>query len=73
MGAAFPTDTSFDIEQVSLPIDGPAFQVVDSQGQAYGSPRLEYEQAALLAGTLNLEIVDQTARNSTSKIIESTP
>ena len=77
MGRNFPTETSFNIEQISIPVDEttsePAFQVVDSEGKAYGSPRAEYEQAAVLAGTLNREIVDQTARNSTEEIIEATP
>ena len=77
MGRKFPTETSFNIEQISIPVDEttsePAFQVVDSAGQSYGSPLKEYEQAAVLAGTLNREIVDQIARNSTEGIVESTP
>jgi hypothetical protein len=77
MGRNFPTETSFNIEQISIPVDEttsePAFQVVDSEGQSYGSPLREYEQAAVLAGTLNREIVDQTARNSTEEIVEGTP
>ena len=77
MGRNFPTETSFNIEQISIPVDEatsePAFQVVDSAGQSYGSPLKEYEQAAILAGTLNKEIVDQTARNFTEEIVEGTP
>ena len=76
LGRNFPTDTSFTIEQISVPVDEttsePAFQVFDSKGQPYGSPRLEYEDAVVLAGSLNQQIVDQTSRNTVEEVIETT-
>ena len=76
MGRNFPTQTSFNIEQISIPVDEttsePAFQVVDSEGQSYGSPLKEYEQAAVLAGTLNREIVDQSVRNVVNNSLDNT-
>ena len=76
MGRNFPTETSFNIEQISIPVDEttsePAFQVVDSEGQSYGSPLKEYEQAAVLAGTLNREIVDQSVRNVVNNSLDNT-
>lgn len=51
----------------------PAFQVYDSTGQAYGTPRLEYEESAVLAGTLNKQIIDQSTRNTVTETIQNTP
>ena len=97
LGQDFPTETSFSIEQVSLPLteaeianqpeavdaegnplgvpqasSQPAFQVYDADGRAYGSPRIGYEEAALLAGTLDREVLDQAVRNSVDSIIDKT-
>ena len=95
LGQNFPTDTSFTVEPVDVPLTPeelaaetpqygpdagqpmatvkPAFQVYDSTGQAYGTPRLEYEESAVLAGTLNKQIIDQSTRNTVTETIQNTP
>ena len=73
MGSAFPNNTDFAIKDGKT-VDGEArFIVTDSSDTQYGTPQLTYNNAALLAYSLNNQLIDHNIREGVKTILHVSP
>ena len=68
-GNKFPVNTSFGVEQAP----GGMFVVLDSNGNQYGRTLDNSEDATMLAGALNEELINLVVRNAVDDVIDSSP
>ncbi|MCW4028006.1 MAG: hypothetical protein NWE76_11060, partial [Candidatus Bathyarchaeota archaeon] len=89
MGQNFPLTTSFNVQETTETVTRtvtnqagetlqreeqvPAFVATDSDGRIYGKAFDNYEQAAVLAGALNDQLINRAVSNSVSDIIDTSP
>ena len=89
MGQNFPLTTSFGVQETTETVtrsvtnqagetiqreeNVPAFVATDSDGRIYGKSFQNYEQAAVLAGALNDQLINRAVTNSVSDIIDTSP
>jgi len=73
MGSAFPNNTNFAVKD-GRTVDGEArFIVTDSADTQYGTPQLTYNNAALLAYSLDNQLIDHNIREGVKTILHVSP